>query len=332
VCDHVKGYGLTPHVMHGPGRCVVGVLGHEGRLSEAGFTNFEGVIEVVRVYSPYVLSSRETHPADTVVSLGDGVKFGASEVVVIAGPCSVESLEQAIAVARTVKAAGATVLRGGLFKPRTSPFSFQGLGEAGYDLMDEVRRETGLKFVTEALDERSLELAEARADIDRIGARNMQNFALLKKVGRCKKPVLLKRGFSATLDELLMAADYILAGGNYNVVLCERGIRTFTDHSRNTLDLSAVPMLKQLSHLPVIVDPSHATGKRKLVQPMALAAVAAGADGVMLEVHCSPAEALSDGEQALLPQDFESLVPRMAAVAQAVGRTLHTASPLNSGL
>jgi 3-deoxy-7-phosphoheptulonate synthase len=280
---------------------------------------------VVRHPHAFLLSARSIRPQSTIVDLGGGVRIGAGDLTLIAGPCSIESVEQAVEVARAVTAAGATIMRGGLFKPRTSPFSFQGLETPGFEVMDTVRRETGIRFVTEAVDEASLDLVERHADMIQIGSRNMQNFALLKAAGRASKPVLLKRGFSATVDELLMAADYILAGGNPGgVVVCERGIRTFCTHTRNTLDLNAVPLLKQLSHLPVIVDPSHGTGRRDLIAPMSLAAVAAGADGLIIEVHPNPDCALSDGDQSLTTAEFAALTPRIVAVASAIGMRLAT--------
>ena len=320
VAAHVRTIGLTPHTLKGPTRTVVGVTGNRDVVDPAVFSALEGVHGVIRVSSPYKLSGREFHPEDSIADV-DGVKFGASQpLVVIAGPCSIENPEQALTVARAVKAAGATVMRGGLFKPRTSPFAFQGLHEEGFEIVAEIRRETGLKFVTEAVDERSLEQIEEHADMIQIGARNMQNFQLLKRAGKSDKPVLLKRGMGATLDEWLTAADYILAGGNENLVLCERGIRTFAQHTRFTLDLSAVPAVKELSHLPVIVDPSHGTGRRSYVEAMALAAIAAGADGLIIEVHQNPAEALSDGTQSLFPEQFTRLAERLKRVAAAVGR------------
>jgi 3-deoxy-7-phosphoheptulonate synthase len=287
---------------------------------KAAVAGLRSVDRVVPWSHEFVLSSREVQAADTVIDLGDGVRIGGeSELTLIAGPCSIESFDQAMRIAVAVKEAGATVMRGGLWKPRTSPFSFQGLEANGFEIMDRVRAATGIKFVTEAVDEESLELVEAHADMIQIGSRNMQNFALLKKVAKCSKPVMLKRGFSATVDDLLSAADYLLAGGNARVALCERGIRTFATHSRNTLDLNAVPLLRGLSHLPVVVDPSHGTGRRDLIAPMSMAAVAAGAQGLMVEVHHDPDHAKSDGAQSLSLEDFVALVPRVIAVAGAVG-------------
>jgi 3-deoxy-7-phosphoheptulonate synthase len=322
VASRVRELGLTPHPLQSSSRSVVGVTGERNGLDPAVFSALAGVSKVVRLSVPFKLAAREFHEDDTVVDVG-GVKIGARQkLCVMAGPCSFESEEQVLTIARAVKEAGATVMRGGLFKPRTSPFSFQGLHEDGVRIMQRAREETGLCFVTEALDERSLELVIEHADMIQIGARNMQNFTLLKKAGQSKKPVLLKRGMSATLEEWLTAADYILSEGNPQVVLCERGIRTFATHTRNTLDLSVVPAVKELSHLPIIVDPSHGTGYRNYVPPMALAAVAAGADGVMVEVHNDPAQAKSDGAQSLFIEQFQQMMKQIPAVAEAVGRKL----------
>jgi len=322
VASRVRELGLTPHPLQSSSRSVVGVTGERNGLDPAVFSALAGVSKVVRLSVPFKLAAREFHEDDTVVDV-NGVTIGAGQkLCVMAGPCSFESEEQVLTIARTVKQAGATVMRGGLFKPRTSPFSFQGLHEDGVRIMQRAREETGLRFVTEALDERSLELVIEHADMIQIGARNMQNFTLLKKAGQSKKPVLLKRGMSATLEEWLTAADYVLSEGNPQVVLCERGIRTFATHTRNTLDLSVVPAVKELSHLPIIVDPSHGTGYRNYVPPMALAAVAAGADGIMVEVHNDPAQAKSDGAQSLFIEQFQQMMKQIPAVAEAVGRTL----------
>lgn len=288
--------------------------GARGKVAEDDVLKLPGVARIAHIKTPYKLSSREFQKADTVVQVGE-VKIGAG-FCIIAGPCSFEDREQALKIARAVKKSGVHLMRGGIYKPRTSPFSFQGLREKGVALLEELKRETGSSFVTEAVDEKSFDLLEPHADMLQIGARNMQNFELLKRASRSKKPILLKRGMSATLDELLMAADYVLSGGNMQVVLCERGIKTFTTHSRNTLDISAVPALKHLSHLPVIVDPSHATGDSRFVPAMALAIAASGSDGVMVEVHDDPAHALSDGEQALTLEAFAKLAPRLEAVAR----------------
>ncbi|MCC6573808.1 MAG: 3-deoxy-7-phosphoheptulonate synthase [Planctomycetes bacterium] len=324
VTNHLRDLGLTAQEIPGQNCTLLGVSGGDVDSVDLNtFRTYSGVQQVLNVTSPFKLSGREYKRDDTIVSLPGrpAVKFGGRKVVVIAGPCSVEGRGQALALARELKAAGVNVMRGGLFKPRTSPFSFQGLEDEGFRILEEIRA-LGMKFVTEAVDEHSLEMVEAHADMIQIGARNMQNFSLLKRVGKSRLPVMLKRGMSATLEDLLMAADYILSGGNANVVLCERGIRTFARHTRNTLDLSLIPAIKELSHLPIIVDPSHATGDRRYVPPMALAAIAAGADGVMVEVHSDPNCALSDGAQSLYPAQFRELLPQMRAVAQAVGREI----------
>ncbi len=289
--------------------------GTRTKVAEEEVLRLPGVARIAHIKTPYKLASREFQKADSVVQVGD-VTIGAG-FCVIAGPCSFEDREQALKIARAVKKAGVHLMRGGIYKPRTSPFSFQGLREKGVSLIEELKRETGLSFVTEAVDEKSFDLLEPHADMLQIGARNMQNFELLKRASRSKKPILLKRGMSATLDELLMAADYVLSGGTMQVVLCERGIKTFATHTRNTLDISAVPALKAMSHLPVIVDPSHATGDSRFVPAMALAIAASGADGVMVEVHDDPAHALSDGEQALTLDAFAKLAPKLDAVAKA---------------
>ncbi len=321
VVDRVHNAGLTTHVSVGVSRTVIGVVGDD-RTKEMLRESLEvapGVERVVAILQPFKLVSREFIPHDTVVSVG-GQTIGGAGVAVIAGPCSVESREQILATASAVKAAGATLLRGGAFKPRTSPYSFQGLEEEGLRLLAEARDRTGLPVVTEAMDAPQLELVSRYADMIQIGARNMQNYPLLREAGRAKLPVMLKRGVSATLEELLLAAEYILNEGNYQVVLCERGIRGFNAHTRYTLDLSAVPVLKRLTHLPVIVDPSHGTGMWRYVRPMALAAVAAGADGLLVEVHPDPANALSDGPQSLNLENFASLMASLRPVAGAIGR------------
>jgi 3-deoxy-7-phosphoheptulonate synthase len=312
--------GLKAHPIPGAQRTAVGITGNKGAVTTAVFEALPGVLEVIRVSHPYKLVSREFHPEDTIVSVG-GVPVGGTRIVVIAGPCAVESLEQTVTIAREVKERGADLLRGGAFKPRTSPYAFQGLGEEGLRILAAAREATGLPVVTEVLDTAHVEIVAAYADCLQIGARNMQNFELLKKVGKTGKPVLLKRGMSATLEEFLLAAEYVLAEGNPNVVLCERGIRTFTDFTRNTLDLSVVPAVERLSHLPIIVDPSHGTGRREKVVPMSRASIAAGADGIAVEVHNNPAEALSDGPQALTPGMFSELMSQIRPIAMAVGRT-----------
>ena len=312
--------GLKAHPIPGAQRTAVGITGNKGAVTTAVFEALPGVLEVIRVSHPYKLVSREFHPEDTIVSVG-GVPVGGTRIVVIAGPCAVESLEQTVTIAREVKARGADLLRGGAFKPRTSPYAFQGLGEEGLRILAAARDATGLPVVTEVLDTAHVEIVAAYADCLQIGARNMQNFELLKKAGKTGKPVLLKRGMSATLEEFLLAAEYVLAEGNPNVVLCERGIRTFSDFTRNTLDLSVVPAVERLSHLPIIVDPSHGTGRREKVVPMSRASIAAGADGIAVEVHNNPAEALSDGPQALTPGMFSELMSQIRPIAMAVGRT-----------
>ena len=321
LIERIKALGLKPMVSKGTERTIIGVIGSEDVLRVQPLEVIPGVEKVMPVLKPYKLVSREFKPEPSVVSAG-AVKIGGKELVIMAGPCSVENKAMLLETAKAVHEAGAQVLRGGAFKPRTSPYSFQGLGEEGLKFLRDVGRQTGMPVVTELMDVRDLPLLEQYADIVQIGARNMQNFDLLKEVGQARKPVLLKRGLSATITEFLLAAEYILAQGNFNVVLCERGIRTFEDQTRFTLDLNAVPVIKKLSHLPVIVDPSHGTGSWEYVGPMAKAAVAAGADGLMIEVHPNPEVALSDGPQSLLPKKFAALVKELRAVAKVVGRTL----------
>jgi 3-deoxy-7-phosphoheptulonate synthase len=320
VVDAVEGLGLQAHAIPGSQRTAIGVTGNRGSVESASFENLPGVAEVIPVTAPYKLVSREAKREDTVVSVG-GVPVGGPRIAVVAGPCAIESERQAIDVAREVAAGGATLYRGGAFKPRTSPYSFQGLGEPGLKILKKVREETGLPIVTEVLDTDTAELVAEYADCLQIGARNMQNFALLKKVGRMRKPVLLKRGMSATIEEFLLSAEYLLSEGNYEVLLCERGVRTFANHTRNTLDLSVIPYVKRISHLPILVDPSHGTGKRLKVLPMSRAAVAAGSDGLLIEVHNHPEAALSDGPQALLPEMFAQLMVEVRLLAPVVGRT-----------
>jgi 3-deoxy-7-phosphoheptulonate synthase len=324
VIASIQEQGFRPNLSRGEERTIIGVIGDDRKVADAGmFETLQGVAECVRVLKPYKLASRDFHPQDTVVKVGQGpgaVEVGAQRVVVMAGPCAVESLEQVKAVADVARKAGAAMLRGGAFKPRTSPYSFQGLGEEGLKILAKGREASGLPVVTEVMTPEAVPLVEAWADCLQVGARNMQNYNLLQACGRARKPVMLKRGLSGTIEELLMAAEYILDSGNQSVILCERGIRTYEKATRNTLDLSAVPVLKELSHLPVVVDPSHGTGKRSLVEPMALAAVAAGADGLLIEVHPDPQRALSDGPQSLTPAMFAELMPRLQAVARAVGR------------
>ena len=322
VIDRIKELGLKPMVSQGTERTIIGVIGPEDQLRVQPLEVIPGVEKVMPVLKPYKLVSREFKPENSVIDVGGDVTIGGKELVIMAGPCSVENREMLSEVAKSVKHSGATILRGGAFKPRTSPYSFQGLGEQGLKLLRDVARSTGLRVVTELLDTRDLPLVEEYSDIIQIGARNMQNFELLKDVGQSRKPVLLKRGLSATINEFLLAAEYILSQGNFNVILCERGIRTFETATRFTLDLGAVPVIKNLSHLPIVVDPSHATGSWELVGPMAKAAIAAGADGLIIEVHPNPEVALSDGPQSLLPEKFIALVKELKKVATAVGRTV----------
>jgi 3-deoxy-7-phosphoheptulonate synthase len=324
VVRHIERLGLKAHPIPGAHRTAIGVTGQQAAKDPLIVENFPGVKEVIQVTRPYKLVSREAKPDDTVVAVG-GVDIGGNGVVVIGGPCAVESLDQTRAIAEGVKRAGGQLFRGGAYKPRTSPYSFQGLGEPGLEILARVRDEFDLPIVTEAIDHQSLQLVDQYGDCIQIGARNMQNFALLKSAGRARKPVLLKRGMSATLEELLLSAEYIMSEGNYNVILCERGVRTFADHTRNTLDLSVVPAIKRVSHLPILVDPSHGTGKRNKVLPMSRAAIAVGADGVLIEVHHKPEEALSDGPQAILPSAFGELVRQVDAIAHVLGRSLQPA-------
>jgi 3-deoxy-7-phosphoheptulonate synthase len=315
VREKIETLGYRAHIIPGEQRTAIGITGNQGAIDPAEFEDLAGVAEAIRVSKPYKLVSRETKPEPTVVQVF-GVPVGGDAPVFCGGPCSVESRDQILESARAVKAAGGQLLRGGAYKPRTSPYSFQGLAEEGLKYLAEARAETGLGIVTEAIDVETFELVEHYADCVQLGARNMQNFSLLRRAGRSRKPVLLKRGMSSTLEEFLMAAEYILSGGNYNVILCERGVRTFADHTRNTLDLSIVPSVQALSHLPIIVDPSHGTGKRDKVFPMALASIAAGASGLIVEVHPTPDKALSDGYQSLYPVQFKELVTECAAVAE----------------
>jgi 3-deoxy-7-phosphoheptulonate synthase len=324
VVRHIERLGLKAHPIPGAHRTAIGVTGQQSAKDPANVENFPGVKEVIQVTQPYKLVSREAKPDDSVISVG-GVDVGGNGVVVVGGPCAVESLDQTRTIAEGIKRGGGQLFRGGAYKPRTSPYSFQGLGEPGLEILARVREEFDLPIVTEAIDQESLDLVDRYADCIQIGARNMQNFALLKAAGRAQKPVLLKRGMSATLEELLLSAEYIMSEGNYNVILCERGVRTFADHTRNTLDLSVVPAIKRISHLPILVDPSHGTGKRNKVLPMSRAAIAVGADGVLIEVHHKPEEALSDGPQAILPGTFEQLVGEVDAIAQVLGRSLQPA-------
>jgi len=322
ILEKVEKLGLKPHVSKGTERTIIGLIGPEDVLRVTPLEVFPGVEKVMPVLAPYKLVSREFHPADSVIDLGKGVKIGDKKIVVMAGPCAVESRDLLYEIAREIKNSGVTVLRGGAFKPRSSPYSFQGLGEEGLKYLNEVGRELGMVTITEVMDPRDVGLVARYVDVFQIGARNMQNFNLLKEVGSTKKPVLLKRGLSSTVKELLMSAEYILSGGNFNLILCERGIRTFEDYTRNTLDVSSIPAVKQLSHLPIIADPSHAAGKWGLVSPLAKAAVAAGADGLIIEVHSRPEEALSDGAQSLLPSNFAVLMKELKVLARVIGRDI----------
>ena len=321
VVAAVESHGLQAHPIPGAQRTAIGITGNRGSVDRAAFENLPGVLEVIPVSAPYKLVSREAKRENTIVAVG-GVLVGGERLAVVAGPCAVESEAQAVEIGRRVQQAGATLYRGGAYKPRTSPYSFQGLGEEGLRILSTVRRETGLPIITEVLDTDTVDLVAEHADCLQVGARNMQNFSLLKKLGRTRKPVLLKRGMSATLEELLLSAEYLLSEGNYEVMLCERGVRTFSDHTRNTLDLSAVPYVQRISHLPILVDPSHGTGKRAKVLPLSRAAVAVGADGLLIEVHNDPDRALSDGPQAILPEMFEELMREIRRLAPVVGRTV----------
>lgn len=324
VTDRLRAFGFAVHESRGVQRNIVGAIGEMTPERLQQIEAMDGVERCVKIAQPYKLAGREFQPDSSVITVGNA-RIGGEELTVIAGPCAVESEEQIVSAARTVRDAGASLLRGGAYKPRTSPYSFQGLEEEGLKLLAVARAETGLPVVTEVMDTEHVELVAEYADMLQIGARNMQNFALLKEVGRVGKPVLLKRGLAATIEEWLMAAEYIMSAGNPNVVLCERGIRTFETATRNTLDLNAVPVVKQLSHLPIIVDPSHGTGKWQYVTPMARAAVAAGADGLIIEVHPDPERAVSDGQQSLKPDTFHDLMQQVGVIAQALGRKLAAA-------
>ena len=322
IVQRVQKLGLSPHISKGTERTIIGVIGPEDILRVTPLEVFPGVEKVMPVLAPYKLVSREFQAEDSTIDLGKGVKIGGKKIVVMAGPCAIENLDTLYEIATTTKKAGATVLRGGAFKPRTSPYSFQGLGEEGLKYLNKVGNDLGLATVSEVMDPRDVKLVAEYVDILQIGARNMQNFNLLKEVGLTKKPVLLKRGLSSTIKELLMSAEYIVSGGNFNVILCERGIRTFEEATRNTLDISAIPVVKQLSHLPIIIDPSHAAGKWGLVAPLSKAALAAGADGLIIEVHTHPEDALSDGAQSLLPSNFSTIMKELKKIAEVIGREL----------
>ncbi|MGH9512330.1 MAG: 3-deoxy-7-phosphoheptulonate synthase [Terriglobales bacterium] len=323
VCEKIESLGYRAHSIPGAERTAIGITGNQGEIEIGAIDEMAGVHEVIRVTKPYKLVSRDFKQDNTIITFrGSDATIGGPQLAIIAGPCAIESRGQAFAVAERVQRTGAQFFRGGAYKPRTSPYSFQGLGEDGLRIMSEVRDRFGLKIVTEAVDNESLDLVEEYADVIQIGARNMQNFSLLKRAGRASKPVLLKRGMSATLEELLMAAEYVMSEGNYNVILCERGVRTFADHTRNTLDLSLIPAVQRLSHLPIVVDPSHGTGKRNKVTPLSRAAVAVGADGLIVEVHHDPDKALSDGIQSLYPDQFDELMNQVRQIAPVVGRTV----------
>lgn len=309
--------GFKPHPLPGANRTAIAVTGNHGAVDVTRFETLSGVAEAIRVTKPYKLISLDLKPEKTIVRVGDAA-IGGDELSLIAGPCAIESRAQAFAIAESVRRSGARFFRGGAYKPRTSPYAFQGLGEEGLKILADVREAYGLKIVTEALDEHGVDLVERYGDVLQLGARNMQNFSLLKRVGRSHLPVLLKRGLAATLDEWLLAAEYIMAEGNYNVVLCERGIRTFAQHTRNTLDLAAIPAVRRVSHLPVVIDPSHGTGKNYMVTPLARAGVATGADGLIIEVHDQPERALSDGAQALTLEQYEQLVTEVRAIHEVI--------------
>lgn len=325
VMQKLREMGHKVHISRGEKRIILGVIGDVENLSSVPFYAFNGVEEIIRIIKPYKLASREFKSFDTIIKVKD-VVIGGKEVIVMAGPCVVENEKQIFETARYVKAAGAKILRGGAFKPRSSPYSFQGLGEEGLKLLAQAGEETGLAVVTEVMSVNQIELVGKYTDIFQVGARNMQNFVLLKELGKTKKPILLKRGMPATIEELLLSAEYILSQGNYEVILCERGIRTFENYTRNTLDLSAIPALKRLSHLPIIVDPSHATGRWRLVSPMSKAAIAAGADGLIIEVHPDPKSSLSDGAQSLKLDTFAQLMKEIQPIVQAIGRELGTST------
>jgi 3-deoxy-7-phosphoheptulonate synthase len=323
VCEHIEQLGFRAHPLPGAQRTAIGITGNQGEVDRGDLEELSGVAEVIRVSKPYKLASRDVKQEDTVIRFaGTDASIGGQNLAIIAGPCSIESREQAFAIAEHVAASGAQFFRGGAYKPRTSPYAFQGLGLEALRIMAEVRERFGLRIVTEAIDNESLDLVAEWADVVQIGARNMQNYSLLKRAGQLRKPVLIKRGLSATLEEFLMSAEYVMSEGNYEVILCERGVRTFTDHTRNTLDLSIIPAVRRVSHLPILVDPSHGTGKRDSVLPMARAAVASGADGIIVEVHDHPEKALSDGPQSIYPGQFASMMNELEQIAPVVGRKL----------
>ena len=323
VCDQIQNLGFRPHPLPGAQRTAIGITGNQGQIERGNLEELPGVAEVIRVSKPYKLVSRDVKEENTVIHFpGTDATIGGTDLAMIAGPCSIESREQAFATAEAIAKAGAQFFRGGAYKPRTSPYAFQGLGEQALQIMAEIRERFGMRIVTEAIDSEALDLVAQYADVIQIGARNMQNYSLLRAAGRKRMPVLVKRGLSATLEELLMAAEYVMSEGNYQVILCERGIRTFTDHTRNTLDLSIIPAVKRLSHLPIIVDPSHGTGKRNKVTPLARAAVAVGADGLIVEVHNQPDMALSDGMQSIYPDQYEQLFTECSQIAGILHRNI----------
>ena len=323
VCEHIEQLGFRPHPLPGAQRTAIGITGNQGEIDRGNIEELSGVAEVIRVSKPYKLVSRDVKEDDTIIRFpGTNATIGGHDLAMIAGPCSIESREQAFTIAEQIAKSGAQFFRGGAYKPRTSPYAFQGMGEEALKIMAEIRDRFGLRIVTEAIDNEALELVDKYADVIQIGARNMQNYSLLKAAGRKRKPVLLKRGIAATLEEFLMAAEYIMSEGNYQVILCERGVRTFADHTRNTLDLSIVPAVQRLSHLPIVVDPSHGTGKRNKVIPLGRAAVAVGCDGLIVEVHDQPDKALSDGMQSLYPEQYVQLMEQASQIAAVLGRNV----------
>ncbi len=323
VCEYIEQLGFRAHPLPGAQRTAIGITGNQGEVERGSIEDLSGVAEVIRVSKAYKLASRDVKEEDTVIRFaGTDATIGGRDLAIVAGPCSIESRDQAFEIAEQVAAAGAQFFRGGAYKPRTSPYAFQGLGVEALRIMAEIRERFGLRIVTEAIDNETLELVAEWADVIQIGARNMQNFSLLKKAGKLRKPVLLKRGLSATLEEFLMSAEYLMSEGNYQVILCERGVRTFADHTRNTLDLSIVPAVQRLSHLPILVDPSHGTGRRDSVLPMARAAVATGCDGILVEVHNHPEKALSDGPQSIYPDQFARMMDELEQIAPVVSRRL----------
>jgi 3-deoxy-7-phosphoheptulonate synthase len=323
VCEYIEQLGFRAHPLPGAQRTAIGITGNKGEVERGNIEALSGVAEVIRVSKPYKLASRDVKEEDTIIRFpGTDATIGGRNLAVIAGPCSIESREQAFSIAGKVAASGAQFFRGGAYKPRTSPYAFQGLGIEALRIMADIRSRFGLRIVTEAIDNETLGLVAEWADVVQIGARNMQNFSLLKKAGKLRKPVLIKRGLSATLEEFLMAAEYVMSEGNYEVILCERGVRTFTDHTRNTLDLSIIPAVQRLSHLPILVDPSHGTGRRDSVLPMARAGIASGADGIIVEVHDHPEKALSDGPQSIYPEQFSTMMDELQQIAPVVGRSL----------